>query len=106
MYSSCNYSDRAAGICHGQMFHSDETLADPFPENRRKMAIVEAQAREYYRQQAALKREIARESEHQRIQKLAMEELDQQSLDNINWFRRQRGQPPIELGQPVFECGM
>jgi hypothetical protein len=76
----------SAGFSGAQIFYSEEEFYR-YLENRQKMALVEVQAAEFAREQAAAQRQTARAREHERVMEAVQDELDAQALEAIQWLR-------------------
>ena len=88
----------ASGFAYSQTFHSDEEFYR-FIENRQRMAIEEMYARKAAAVMAAEAQVTARKRERQRLMERVDEELERQTVDAINYFRRQRGEPLLECNE-------
>ena len=76
----------SAGLAGAQVFYSDEEFYR-YLENRQKMALIELQAADYAREQAAAQRQTARAREHEAVMEAVQDELDAQALEAIQWLR-------------------
>ena len=76
----------ASGFANAQIFYSEEEFYG-YLEHRARMALIEAEARACHEEHLAFDRQKAREREHQKVMEAVDEELDRQTLENIEWLR-------------------
>ena len=74
-------------LAGAQVFHSDDEFYQ-YLENRQSMAIAEAQAQAWALERAAQERAQAKEREHEKVMEAVTEELDLQTMRDIEWLRR------------------